>query len=210
MENNEVIKKALEAASAKTGKSVETFLKEKGYDSPELTEAEMSRARKVTPKETETFRQAIEEKTGVERKRTGPIWPIEPEQIAEWAATDARLAKEREAFLKSIDSPEHLAKVRASAAEAASKIVTRHVSYSVKKKEDAREEKAEAKKVKAAEPKKESTRQTRLGQTKLIDELLKAGKNEKEVFDTVREKIPSYPADKLPKLIKLRQYHIKK
>lgn len=53
-------------------------------------------------------------------------------------------------------------------------------------------------------------RQLRLGQTKLIDDLMDKGLNDQEIFDGVRKEIPEYPEDKLPKLIKLRHYHKKK
>ena len=71
---------------------------------PELTDDELKRARRVTPKETEAFRRAIEDKLGVPRpKRIGrptkhptekyvPIsWRIPPE-IKEWLVAQARHA----------------------------------------------------------------------------------------------------------------------
>jgi hypothetical protein len=73
-------------------------------DIPELTDAELKRARRVTPKETEAFRQAIEEKLGVSRPpRMGrpPKHPSEkyvpiswrtPPEVMEWLVTQARRA----------------------------------------------------------------------------------------------------------------------
>ena len=141
----------------------------------------------------------VEEKIKVPKE---PLWPIEPEQLELWKQERARHDKEVEAFMKEIESPAHLIAVQASARVAAQKIIATWPKSKVV-------EETKEPKVKEAKPKKES-RQNRLGQTKLIDDLLKSGKSEKEIFDTVREKIPAYPADKLPKLIKLRQYHVKK
>lgn len=73
-------------------------------DIPELTEAELKRARRVTPKETEAFRRALEEKLGVSRPpRMGrpPKHPAEkyvpiswrtPPEVMEWLVTQARHA----------------------------------------------------------------------------------------------------------------------
>ncbi len=52
-------------------------------------------------------------------------------------------------------------------------------------------------------------RQHRLGQTKLIDSYIKEGKSDSEIIASVKEKIPAYPSEKLPKLVKLRRYHTK-
>ena len=73
-------------------------------DVPELTDAELRRARRVTPNETKAFRQAIEEKLGVARlPRMGrplkhpsekyiPIsWRIPPE-VMEWLVTQSHHA----------------------------------------------------------------------------------------------------------------------
>ena len=69
---------------------------------PELTHAELKRARRVTPKETEAFRRAVEEKLGVSRPpRIGrpPKHPSEkyvpiswrtPPEVMEWLVTQAR------------------------------------------------------------------------------------------------------------------------
>jgi hypothetical protein len=133
---------------------------------------------------------------------TTPLWPVEPEQIEIWKAERAVIDSKIVAHLKEIESPSHIELVIAAAREAAQKKMAMAPRAKVYD---------EPKEVTAKTPKvKKESRQTRLGQTKLIDDLLKAGKTEKEVFDTVREKIPAYPADKLPKLIKLRQYHVKK
>lgn len=73
-------------------------------DSPELTDAELKRARRVTPKETETYRRAIEDKLGVSRPpRMGrpPKHPSEkyvpiswrtPPEVMEWLLTQAKHA----------------------------------------------------------------------------------------------------------------------
>jgi hypothetical protein len=131
-----------------------------------------------------------------------PIWPVEPEQLLLWKEERALHEKKIETFMKEIESPAHLEAVRASAREAAQRKMA--MAPRAKITDEPKESV-----VKQPKAKKES-RQTRLGQTKMIDDLLKAGKTEKEIFDTVREKIPAYPSDKLPKLIKLRQYHVKK
>jgi hypothetical protein len=99
-------------------------------------------------------------------------------------------------------TPERKAEIHAMAAASAAAAFERLPRRKSSKEDEPKERKTKVKS--------DSHRQTRLGQTKLIDELLKAGKSDKEVFDTVRVKIPTYPADKLPKLIKLRQYHLKK
>lgn len=213
MNNKDVVKKAIEAAAAKAGISdVKDFLKKKGADIPESEPKREKYCNGDCQKGSVVTKEAVAPEP--EKKRTTPIWPLPddetPEQFYARLALERKEAdKKREEFLKSLDTPEHLAAVRASAVAAVALLPTRHISTSVadKKRED-KEEKRVAK-AKVKEEKKEG-RQTRLGQTKLIDTLLKAGKTEKEIFDTVREKIPSYPADKLPKLIKLRQYHVKK
>ncbi len=73
-------------------------------DIPELTHAEIKRARRVTPKETEAFRRAIEAKLGVSRPpRMGrpPKHPSEkfvpiswrtPPDVMEWLLAQARHA----------------------------------------------------------------------------------------------------------------------
>ncbi len=73
-------------------------------DIPELTNAEMRRARRVTAKETETFRRAIEDKLGVSRPpRLGrpPKSPAEkyvpiswrtPPEVKEWLIEQAHHA----------------------------------------------------------------------------------------------------------------------
>lgn len=56
-------------------------------DIPELTDAEIKHARRVTPKETEAFRRAIEDKLGVSRlPRVGrpPKHPSEKYQSISW------------------------------------------------------------------------------------------------------------------------------
>jgi hypothetical protein len=141
----------------------------------------------------------VEEKVKVPKT---PLWPVEPEQLELWKQERALHEERVKSFLKEIESPSHIALVQASARDAAQKKMA--MAPRAKVSDEPKEVV-----VKAPKAKKES-RQTRLGQTKMIDDLLKAGKTEKEVFDTVREKIPAYPADKLPKLIKLRQYHVKK
>jgi len=141
----------------------------------------------------------VEEKIKVPKT---PIWPVEPEQMELWKQERNLHEKRVEAFMKEIESPEHIALVRASGR--ASALQKMAMAPRPKVSDEPRE-------VVVKQPKaKKESRQTRLGQTKMIDDLLKAGKTEKEIFDTVREKIPAYPADKLPKLIKLRQYHVKK
>ena len=73
-------------------------------DIPELTDAELKRARRVTPKETAAFRRAIEDKLGVSRPpRMGrpPKHPAEkyipiswrtPPDVMEWLVSQARHA----------------------------------------------------------------------------------------------------------------------
>ncbi len=219
MNNNDVVKNALAVAAAKAGhKDVKDFLKTKGVEVTTPSE-KVSESKK--DKYCDRTCQGVVQGAATpapekeEKKRLTPIWPLPDDQTieqyrAQLDAERAATAKKREAFLKEIDSPENLARVRAAAIEAASKLPSKHIPSDVasKKKED-KEEKREAK-AKAKTEKKEKGRQNRLGQTKLIDDLIKVGKTEKEIFDAVREKIPAYPADKLPKLIKLRQYHVKK
>lgn len=235
MENDNVVKKALAVALAKSGHSdMDSFLKAKGLPTnvplsskeEEMLDESKKDIKKgrTSPVESKTYcdrtcqgalqSSVVPAPEKEEKKRLTPIWPIDPETTEEFYARltleRKALAAKREAFLKTIDTPEHLAAIRASAIEAVSKMPTRYIPSSVAtKKQEDKVEKREAK-AKAKTEKKESGRQTRLGQTKLIDTLLKAGKTEKEIFNTVREKIPTYPADKLPKLIKLRQYHVKK
>ena len=133
------------------------------------------------------------------------MWPMDDEQKIQWR----KELKEREEKAKLppqeyVMTPERKAEIHAQAVSAALE------AYARMPKKRKSEEEPTTKAAKRIKVKSENHRQTRLGQTKLIDELLKAGKSDKEVFDAVREKIPTYPADKLPKLIKLRQYHIKK
>lgn len=73
-------------------------------DIPELTDAELKRARRVTPKETEAYRRAIENKLGVSRPpRMGrpPKHPSEkyvpiswrtPPEVMEWLVAQAHHA----------------------------------------------------------------------------------------------------------------------
>ena len=152
-------------------------------------------------KPVQVFREAplvVEEKIKVPKM---PIWPVEPEQLELWKIERNLHDEKVKAFLKEIESPVYIAEVRASARASAQKQIAMAPRAKVS-------EAAKEPTVKEPKAKKES-RQTRLGQTKMIDDLLKAGKTEKEVFDMVSEKIPAYPKEKLPKLIKLRQYHVK-
>lgn len=139
----------------------------------------------------------------VEKVRTEPIWPLDKpldvwkkEREAERLEADKKKAD----FLKWVDSPEHLAEVRASAAKAVEALPKHYIRS---------EEKPVKEKVVKEPKEKKKGSQNRLGQTKLIDELLKAGKSETEIIATVKEKIPLYPADKIPQMIKLRRYHVK-
>jgi hypothetical protein len=79
-------------------------IKRPAIDIPELTDAELNRARRVTPKETEAFRRAVEEKLGVSRPpRMGrpPKDPAEkyvpiswrtPPEVKAWLVAQARHA----------------------------------------------------------------------------------------------------------------------
>ena len=219
MDNNDVVKKALAVAAAKAGhKDVKDFLKTKGVEvstPPEKVEKVEPKREKYCDRSCQgtLYQVPAPAPEKEEVQRATPIWPLpEGETLEQFKARreaeKAADAKKREDFLKSLDTPEHLAAIRASAIEAASKLPSRHIPIPTSKQE-VKAEKREAK-AKAKAEKKDSGRQNRLGQTKLIDDLIKVGKTEKEIFDAVREKIPAYPADKLPKLIKLRQYHVKK
>lgn len=130
-----------------------------------------------------------------------PIWPVEPEQLELWKVERNLHEEKVKAFLKEIESPAHIAAVQASGREAAQKKMARAPRAKIL---DETKEPI----IKTPKAKKES-RQIRLGQTTMIDDLLKAGKTEKEVFEEVSVRIPAYPKDKLPKLIKLRQYYVK-
>ena len=71
---------------------------------PELTETELKRARRVTPKETEAFRRAIEDKLGISRpprmgrppkhpaERYVPISWRTPPEVMEWLVAQAHHA----------------------------------------------------------------------------------------------------------------------
>lgn len=73
-------------------------------DIPELTQADLKHARRVTPKETEAFRRGIERKLGIPRpRRIGrpPKHPTEkyvpiswrtPPEVRDWLVTQARHA----------------------------------------------------------------------------------------------------------------------
>jgi hypothetical protein len=73
-------------------------------DIPELTDAELKRARRVTPKETEAFRRAIEDKLGISRpprmgrppkdpsERCVPISWRTPPEVKDWLVAQARHA----------------------------------------------------------------------------------------------------------------------
>lgn len=177
------------------------MLAAKGIVTPKMPVAPAAPVVKVA-KPAQILREAplvVEEKIKVPKT---PLWPVEPEQLELWKLERNLHEEKVKSFLKEIESPAHLAAVQASGREAAQKKMA--MAPRAKVSEEVKEPI-----IKTPKAKKES-RQTRLGQTKMIDDLLMAGKTEKEVFDTVREKIPAYPADKLPKLIKLRQYHVKK
>jgi hypothetical protein len=136
-------------------------------------------------------------------KEREPLWPMDEEQKIQWRK-EMKLMEEKAKNPPPPDilTPERKAEIHAMAAASAAAAFERLPRRKSSKEDEPRERKTKVKT--------ESTRQTRLGQTKLIDSLLKEGKNDKQIFDAVREKIPAYPADKLPKLIKLRQYHMKK
>jgi hypothetical protein len=135
-------------------------------------------------------------------KEKEPLWPMDEEQKAQWRKEMKEVAERvKNPLPLDILTPERKLEIQMLAKEAALEV------YNKTPRKRKEEEPAHERKTKV---KSESTRQTRLGQTKLIDSLLKEGKNDKQIFDAVREKIPTYPADKLPKLIKLRQYHMKK
>ena len=203
MDPKDVIKDAIAQAAAKTtaaGKALPDAIR--GVLSPGEEKMLVSSNKDI--KEGKTFPIAPAAPVEPERIRTEPIWPIDPETVAEFKKRIASERKEadqrREAFLKECDSPENLARVRAAAVAAVAAMPTRHVRSSEEKpvKEKAVKEKKEKKKS-----------QNRLGQTKLIDTLLKAGKSEAEIIAEVKEKIPLYPAEKIPQMIKLRRYHVK-
>lgn len=134
------------------------------------------------------------------KKKEGPIWPIEPEQMEAWKKLRETAEAAAKEFLAQLESPLALDATAESGREAAKRS---NVSRAPR-------EAVEAPKEKPAKVKKESkNKQKRLGQTKLIDDLLKAGKSEQEIIAEVRSKIPLYPADKIPQMIKLRRYHVK-
>lgn len=195
MEPKDIVKEAIAQAAAKTaaaGQALPDAVKEAITSKPATC---MNQGPHFTSEP-----KAVE----VEKVRSEPIWPIEPETVIEFKKRIASERKEadakREAFLKECDSPENLARVRAAAVAAVAALPTRHVRSS--------EEKPVKEKV-VKEPKEKKKSQNRLGQTKLIDELLRAGKNEAEIIATVKEKIPLYPAEMIPQMIKLRRYHVK-
>jgi len=129
---------------------------------------------------------------------TGPIWPMSDEELIKWKADmeamktapptfpvlseklKAKFIAERKAFFKEIlDEIKKETPVKASKKSTSSAV------------ED------------------NPARQQRMGQTKMIDDLIKEGKSDDEIEKIIREKIPAYPAERLPKLIKLRHYHLK-
>ena len=138
-------------------------------------------------------------------RKPGYLWPVEPEQIAAWKAEDAAKAEVSKLFIEQLESPLALEATAASGRAAAEKkmALSPYRERVVDSEKAAPEPKISSKKL----PK--EGRQNRLGQTKLIDDLLRAGKSEAEIIAEVTAKIPAYPADKIPKMIKLRQYHIK-
>ncbi len=72
------------------------------------------------------------------------------------------------------------------------------------------QKKVEVKEEKTVVEKEPKNRQQRMGQTKFIDNLLKKGRSDKEIYDAVRKEISAYPEEKIYKLIKLRKYHLSK
>lgn len=151
---------------------------------------------------TEAAPLPVKKKEVVEKKedipvveRDEPIWPVE---LSEWKEAMAKMKvpqkKEEEI------TPERKEEIRRWAKEAVERWWKSRPTTRAEKKE---KEDAPAAKVKPA------GRQKRLGQTKLIDDLLRAGKTEAEITEAVKTQIPSYPVDRIPKMIKLRQYHIK-
>lgn len=201
MENNDVVKDAIAKAAAKAAAA--------GHALPSAVREALAAKSEVVPKVEVHPKLKLDSRSEVLpepeviKERKEPIWPMDDEQLAQWKKdmaemkVRAKLPKKEEPL-----TPERRAEIHKMATEAAHRLASSR--RSVTKIKPVAEPKERAIKEKKA------GRQQRLGQTKLIDDLLKAGKNEKEIFDTVREKIPSYPADKLPKLIKLRQYHVKK
>lgn len=207
MNNNEVVRKALEEASKKVQlpnavTNSEDF-KAKNKSQEQAKSLPVPTTPKVKPALSIQALPKAKEKEEPFRIRTEPVWPMDDEQKVQWRKQVAELAARREIKNQELPlSPERKAEIHRWAVEAAQR--TFIPGHAVTRKEIPEEPKERVKK-----EKKPSGRQARLGQTKLIDELLRAGKNEKEVFEVVRTKIPEYPADKLPKLIKLRQYHVK-
>lgn len=193
---DDILKKALEAAAAKSGMTAEELLKKKGYDAETPSPAPEKGSKTLR---VERSRPPNPEPLPIRKK--GPIWPMDDDQLAQWLKDMALLAETRKTKPKEAPlTAERRAEIHKLAAEHAARFVDRFKPVT----------KAVVKEVKQPAAEKKSTRQKRLGQTKLIDELIKQGKSEKEIFDAVREKIPEYPEIGLPKLIRLRQYHSKK
>lgn len=136
------------------------------------------------------------------KKKEGTPWPCEPEQLVQWKVEAEVVEKERKLFISQIESPLALEATAASGVAAAQKkmILTPRKASEPK---EAKETKAEKK---ARAPK--EGRQNRLGQTLLVDSLLKTKKTDLEIYEEVRRKIPLYPEEKIMKLVKLRKYHL--
>lgn len=131
-------------------------------------------------------------------ERSEPIWPVE---LDVWKAEVEKIklwAKEKK---EEVITPERKAELHGWARQSVERWWASRSRTRVEKKEEP------VAKVKAIKP---EGRQKRLGQTKLIDDLLKAGKSEAEITEEVKKQIPSYPIERIPKMIKLRQYHVKK
>jgi len=193
---NDIIKKAIEEATIKAGGLPENV---KEVLAPKPREYCDGRCGGGPTFATREISLPKSEPTEGLLSRKEAVWPVEPGQMSLWKLETEQAHRKRELFLQSLDTPEHLDSVREAGAASA------------QKKMSLKSQATPPREIVDKEPKlKKVPRQNRLGQTKLIDGLLRAGKNEKEIFAAVREQIPSYPADKLPKLIKLRQYHVTK
>lgn len=129
-----------------------------------------------------------------------PIWPVD---LDVWKKNMAEIEARQAVKPDDVLSPERKEEIARWARQAAQRWWdSRPKSRVVEKKEEETVAKTKAPK--------EGGRQKRLGQTKLIDDLLRAGKSEAEITEAIKTQIPSYPVERIPKMIKLRQYHVKK
>jgi len=129
-----------------------------------------------------------------------PIWPMSEEELVQWKKEQAVASKvkSQEVSILSVAEKAMYEKEKKTSAD----------TFKAEMKA-LRHELAPVKTTTTAATTEQPRRQNRLGQTHEIDILVKEGKNDQEIEKILRQKIPAYPAEKWPKLIKLRRYHLK-